>query len=106
MGGIDPPASLSSFRIATRVLWPRHEFAFVMQMPPLQRVLCSLLEQSPRPLGVHTGFDSPCGIFRRIALKTTTDEQMKAHGHQDRAYENNVRPTRHRVGCLDESPFP
>jgi len=45
-------------------------------------------------------------IFRRIALKTTTDEQMKAHGHQDRAYENNVRPTRHRVGCLDESPFP
>ena len=27
---------------------------------------------------------------------------MKAHGHQDRAYENNVRPTSHRVGCLDE----
>jgi hypothetical protein len=45
-------------------------------------------------------------FFRRIALKTTTDEQMKAHGHQDRAHENNVRPARHPVGCLDESPFP
>ena len=30
---------------------------------------------------------------------------MKAHGHQDRAYENNVRPTRRRVDCLDESLF-
>ena len=44
--------------------------------------------------------------FRRMAFYTTRDEQMKAHGHQDRAYENNVRPTRHRVGCVDESPFP
>ena len=35
-----------------------------------------------------------------------TDEQMKAHGHQDRAYENNVHPTRHLVGGLDKSPFP
>ena len=41
-----------------------------------------------------------------MALQARTDEQKKAHGHQDRAYENNVRPTRRRVGCLDESPFP
>ena len=56
-----------------------------------------------RQLGCHAvAITAPISV----ASGTRTDEQMKAHGHQDRAYENNVHPTRHRVGCLDKSPFP
>jgi hypothetical protein len=53
---------------------------------------------------------SVVNVFPPPSTRSTADfrmdEQMKAHGHQDRAYENNVRPRRHLVGCLDESPFP
>src|SRR6516164_7966619 len=46
------------------------------------------------------------GISEAWLVQARTDEQMKARGHQDRACENNVRPTKHHEGCLDESPLP
>ena len=52
---------------------------------------------------VHAGAEH----FQQLRVAgARSDEQMKAHGHQDRAYGNNVRPTRHPADCLDESPFP